>query len=110
MTALPDLVRRISSKIDRERAMQLSADDLALFGSTRAYAMLCEEAAQAQRDQCLQRSARSRSTKGENSSSSPGSPEPEQPEAKPSRSFGTIANDDANEALARAQAIAGKPS
>ena len=99
---LPDLERRLSRKIEAHKGIQLTPEELDLLVLSGAYDVFRQAVAEYQRTQCLQRSARSRSISGEPSDSTAG------PIEKTSKSFGTIANEDANEALALAQALTGK--
>ena len=97
MAGLTDLDRRLSRRIETGRGIQLSADDLDLLVTSGAYAVFRDAVAKHQRELCLHRSERSRSTSGENTGSSG------EATAPPSRSSGTTASESANEALARAQ-------
>lgn len=96
MTALPDLMRRLNRKLDIQRGLSLSYDDLALLVASGAYATLQEATRQHLERQCREHVARSRSTREETTPSTKGPVET-------LRSSGTTETDDANEALARLQ-------
>lgn len=104
MSSIADLQRRMSRKIEAGKTIQLSPDDLDLLVASGAYAAILRATEEYQRDQCLQRSARSRSTSGDNT------PSIAAPIGKTSKSSGTTANDDAKEALALAQVMLPKAS
>jgi len=54
MTAsLPQLARKLSTKIETGRGVRLSAQELDLLVHHRAYAVLCEAAVESQQKQCL---------------------------------------------------------
>ncbi|WP_294292850.1 hypothetical protein [uncultured Sphingomonas sp.] len=99
---MSEISRRVSKKIDDRRGVQLSADDLDLLVAAGIIGKLGEAAAEEQRNQCLQRSARSRSISAETSSSTPVATGPI------SRSSGTMPPPDASEALQRARQITGR--
>jgi len=95
----PDLLRRLSRRLEQGKGIQLSPNDLDLLVARGAYAMLTQAAADDQRNLCLQRSARSRSTSGETLRSIA---EPAEPISK---SSGTIRSADASDPLARARTM-----
>lgn len=94
MGTIADLQRRLSRKIDAGKTIQLSPDDLDLFVASGAYAAILRATEDFQRDQCLQRSARSRSISGENTGSMNGL-------AGTSKSSGTTKSESASEVLAQ---------
>lgn len=96
MSSLPELMRRLDRKLDIQRGLHLSYDDLALLVATGAYAKL-QDATREYRDrQCREHVARSHSINGATSSST-------QERGETSKSSGTTETEDANEALARAR-------
>ena len=97
MSALPDLMRRLDRKLDIQRGMTLTYDDLALFVASGAYAALQNATRDYLERQCREHVARSHSISGEASRST-------RDLAATTRSSGMTANDDGSEALARAQA------
>lgn len=99
MGSLADLDRRMSKKIETGRGIQLSPEDLDLLVATGAYDAFRNAVAEHQRNQCLQRSARNRSTSAGIIGSTRGRT------GQTSKSSGTTTSADASEALARAQAI-----
>lgn len=94
--ALPDLMRRLDRKLDIQRGLHLSYDDLALLVASGAYATLQDATRKYLETQCRKHIARSRSISGESSPSTQGP-------AETSKSSGTTETDAGNEALARAQ-------
>lgn len=97
----PDLERRMSRKIETHKGIQLSPQELDLFVVSGAYDAYRGYVAEYQRNQCLQRSARSRSIVG---GSLPSIPETDET----SKSSGTIPSESANEAHQRVQTILNK--
>ena len=65
MTAPPDLVR-LSKRIDQNKGIQLSPEDLALIVQSGAYDAVVNHATKYQREQCQARDLKSRSISGEN--------------------------------------------
>ena len=102
MTALPDLDRRLSRRIDQGKGIQLTPDDLNLLVASGAYDVLHKAAAEFQRNLCRDRHARAHSIRGANSPSTAGKG------GAISKSSGTMKNDDVNEALALARMMSGK--
>src|SRR3546814_20045964 len=99
MTTLPDLDRRLSRRIETAKGIQLSPDDLDLLVSTGAYEIFRKAVVEHQREQCLQRSARSRSNSAANSLSIVARDD------RISKSSGMTTTERASEALARARRI-----
>jgi hypothetical protein len=99
---LPALERRLSRKIETRKGIQLTPDELDLLVETGAYDTFRQAVAKFQREQCRQRSARSRSIKGGNSGSIAGKG------GRPSKSSGTTPPESASEALARARLMSGR--
>ena len=97
MSSLPDLDRRMSRKIDTGRGIQLSPADLDLLVASGAYDALRNAAAEYRKNQCRERSVRSRSINGGNTPSIRAVTEPTL------KSSGTTQNESASEALARVQ-------
>lgn len=93
---LTDLARRVSRALDGERGIRLERDDLDLLAAIGANDVLQTAAAEYQRNQCQQRAARSRSINGEGSAST-------RDRDATTSSPGTMLEQDASEALARAQ-------
>jgi len=105
MTAsLPQLARKLSTKIETGRGVRLSAQELDLLVHHRAYAVLCEAAVESQQKQCLNRSVPNQSMSEVPFASI------DVPTVPISRSSGTTSNHDANEALARARAMTKRAS
>lgn len=102
VATLPDLDRRLSRKIEQGKAIQLTPEDLDLLVTTGAIDTFRRAVAEYQRNQCRERSARSRSISGGNSNST------RERVGRTSKSSGMIPPQGANEALARAQAMLGK--
>ena len=100
----PDLLRKLSRKLDQRRGVQLTPAELDLLVESGAYSALAQHATRFQERQCRDRSARSRSTSAAPLPSTPG------PAAPTSKSSGTISPPDVNAALAQARAIAGRPN
>jgi hypothetical protein len=98
---LPALERRLSRKIETRKGIQLTAEELDLLVETGAYDTFRQAVAKFQREQCRQRSARSRSISGETSGSTRG-------RGETSKSSGTIPPESASEALARARLMSGR--
>lgn len=94
---LPDLMRRIDRKLDIQRGMTLTYDDLALLVMSGAYATLQNANLQYLERQCQEHVARNRST------SEASLPSTRAQDAT-IKSCGTIPQESASEALARAQA------
>jgi len=90
-------MRRIDRKLDIQRGMALTYDDLTLLVASGAYAKLQDANRQYLERQCQEHVARSHSTSEEHMPSTPG-------QGATSKSSGTIPNESASEALARAQA------
>src|SRR5688500_12748059 len=59
----PDLMRKLSKKIDQGKAVQLTPAELDLLVECGAFDRVCEAATEFQRKQCRERSARNRSTR-----------------------------------------------
>ncbi|MDV5823093.1 hypothetical protein [Sphingobium naphthae] len=95
----PDLLRRLSRRLEQGKGIQLSPNDLDLLVASGAYDMLTQAAADYQRNLCLQRSARSRSISGEAMRSTGAPAEPT------SKSSGTTRKDAGNDPLARARTM-----
>ncbi|MGE6693314.1 hypothetical protein ACQKE8_12825 [Sphingobium limneticum] len=95
----PDLLRRLSRRLEQGKGIQLSPNDLDLLVASGAYDMLTQAAADYQRNLCLQRSARSRSTSAETLRSTAA------PAAPISKSSGTTRSDDASDPLARVRTM-----
>ena len=93
---LPDLMRRLNRKLDIQRGMTLTYDDLALLVASGAYGTLQAATREYLEHQCREHVARSRSISAEPSASTP---DPDET----TKSFGMT--ESASEALARAQAI-----
>lgn len=96
MTSLPDLMRRLDRKLDAQRSIKLSYDDLALLVASGAYATLQSASRESLESQCREHIAQSRSTNGETSAST-------HAQDGTSRSSGMIETEDGNAALARAR-------
>ena len=94
---LPDLMRRIDRKLDIQRGMTLTYDDLALLVTSGAYATLQNANLRYLERQCQEHVARNRST------SEASLPSTRVQDAT-SKSCGMIPQESASEALARAQA------
>lgn len=95
-SGLPDLMRRIDRKLDIQRGMTLTYDDLALLVTSGAYATLSSANLQFLERQCQEHVDRSQSINEDRSHSVPD-------QGAISRSFGTTATESANDALARAR-------
>jgi len=98
----PDLDRRLSRKIETHKGIQLTSEELDLFVESGAYDTFRKAVAEYQRNQCRNRSARSRSISGGIT------PSTDAPTGPTLRLSGTTASDDANAALARARQISGR--
>jgi hypothetical protein len=96
MSALPDLMRRMRRKLDIQRGLSLSYDDLAMLVATGAFAALERAERESLERQCRKHIARSHSISGGNTGSI-------REKAGTSKSSDTTPSEDANEALARAQ-------
>ena len=94
---LPDLMRRIDRKLDIKRGMTFTYDDLALLVTSGAYATLQHANLQDLELQCQEHVARSLNINEANLHSTRGT-------EGITRSSGTTGQEDASEALARAQA------
>ena len=99
---LPELMRRIDRKLDIQRGMTLTYDDLALLVTSGAYATLQNANLQYLEHQCQKHVARNRSISEASLPSTRG-------QDATTKSSGTTAQESASEALARAQAIS-KPA
>jgi hypothetical protein len=99
-----DLDRRITRKIETEKALQFSPTDLEWLVASGAIDTFRAFVAEQQRKLCAERHARRQSTNAATSGSTAGPVEPT------SKSSGTILRPDASEALRLAQAITGAPS
>src|SRR5690349_17740206 len=95
MTGLPDLERRLDRKLDIQRGLHLSYDDLALLVATGAYAAFKKAANEYRERQCREHVARSHSISGGNTGSI-------REKGGTSKSSDTTPSEDANESLARA--------
>jgi 3'-phosphoadenosine 5'-phosphosulfate sulfotransferase (PAPS reductase)/FAD synthetase len=69
VSALPELMRRIDRKLDIQRGLSLTYDDLALLVASGAYARLQDAAREYRERQCLEHTARSHSINGGNTPS-----------------------------------------
>jgi hypothetical protein len=96
VSALPNLMRRIDRKLDIQRGLSLSYDDLALLVATGAYARLQEASKEYRERQCREHVARTHSISGASTGSTP---DPDET----SKSSGMTPSESANDALARAQ-------
>src|SRR3954469_1763974 len=96
ISTLPDLMRRIDRKLDIQRGMTLTYDDLALLVASGAYAKLQEANRDYLERQCREHVARSQSINGGNSGST-------REKGAISKSSGTTPGESANEALQRAR-------
>lgn len=96
-SGLPDLMRRIDRKLDIQRGMALTYDDLALLVTSGAYATLQNANLRYLERQCQEHVARSRSISEANTPFTPG-------QDAFTKSSGTTPHESASEALARAQA------
>jgi len=96
-SGLPDLMRRIDRKLDIQRGMTLTYDDLALLVTSGAYATLQTENLRYLERQCREHVARNHSISEADTLSTPGP-------GVIMKSSGTISRESASEALARAQA------
>lgn len=96
MSALSDLMRRIDRKLDIQRGLSLSYDDLALLVATGAYARLQEASKEYRERQCREHFARTHSINGASTGSTTA-------QAETLRSSGMTTTESANDALARAQ-------
>jgi hypothetical protein len=103
VTSIADLARRLSRKVEAGRAIRLTHEDLQLLVKTGAYGAVQTAATKELRDRCLQRDAASPSTSAGTSGSTVA------PIAPTSRSSGTTTSESANEALAQARAMTGRP-
>lgn len=95
--ALADLDRRLSRKVEIGGGLHLSPADVDLLVTTGAYDTFRRAVTEAQRELCQLRNASNRSTSVAIFASS------DEPIDPISRSSGTIENESASEALARAQ-------
>lgn len=106
MSALPDLMRRLDRKLDIQRGLHLSYDDLAMLVASGAYATLQSATREHLERQCREHVDQSRSTNEAISAST-------QERGATTKSSGTTETEDAREALARAQTslrLVGSPS
>ena len=104
LTSLPQLVRKLSTKIENGHGVRLSPDELELLVRHDAYSTICVAAAEIQKAQCQDRNAQNQSTNGALTRSTPAQIVPI------SKSSGTISDADVSAASARAQAITKKAS
>lgn len=98
------LHRKLSKKLESGRGAVLTPDELSAFADVGAFGKLAEAATKYQEQLCRERNARSRSTRAAPSASIDGMA------ARTLESSGTMSIDAANEALAQARAICGRPS
>ncbi|USU13220.1 hypothetical protein NF701_05115 [Sphingomonadaceae bacterium OTU29THOMA1] len=97
-----DLDRRLTRKIETEKALQISPTELEWFVASGAIDTFRAFVAEQQRKICAERSAKRQSINAANSGSTTERTE------RTSKSSGTIPQFDANEALRQAQTITGK--
>src|SRR6059058_2888201 len=109
MSDLPDLARRFSRAAQEGRGIRLSAEDLDLLFAVGANDALQESASKYLRDQCLRRSAASRSINGGNSGLNGTGGETDRSDPPASRSSGTTSDGEETEALRRARRTSRKP-
>jgi hypothetical protein len=103
MNDLPDLARKFSRAAQDGRGIRLSAAELDLLFAVGANDVLQSEASKYLRNQCLRRSAQTRSISGGHSGSIGIEIPPESSDPPSSPSFGMIQSGDAGEALQRAK-------
>lgn len=96
MNPLPDLERRLDRKLDKQRGLHLSYDDLALLVATGAYATFKQAANEYRESQCRKHIDQARSTSEETMPFTPG-------QGETSRSSGMTTGESGSDALARAQ-------
>ena len=102
MASPADLDRRLSRRIECEKAIQLTAADLALLVESGAIATFRHFVEKHQRDQCRARNVRSRSINGG------ATPSTGERTGRTSKSSGMTMIESANEALAQVHQTLGK--
>jgi len=104
MTSLADLARRLSRKVETQRSIRLSAEDLNMIVKSGAFAAVQNAATEELKERCPPKAVTSPYTAVGNTGSIAGQGE------RTSKSSGMMQPQNASEALARAQAMLNKPS